>query len=350
MKTVWIALVALAAAACSTRSGEAEAHGASAAVEPALAPIAIPHGEGGVGFDELRYSPRLGRVLVPAGGTGQLVLVDPATGALETVAGFGHAARYSGGHGDGTTSCDEGPACLFAIDRTAKVLAVVDPVAKRISSTVALAGAPDYVRYVAATNEVWVTEPDSDQLEIFSLSDAQPPVATHTAFVRTPGGPESLVIDTQRGRAYTHQWEGMTLAIDVAQRTIVGRWPNGCGGSRGIALDVARGLLFVACAEGVAAVLDVKSDGRVLSKTDTGSGVDIVDYDATLGHFYLPSASDASLAIFGVSTAGELALLGKLQTTKHSSCVVTDGAGRLFVGDPAAGRVLALRDTYPASR
>ena len=39
-----------------------------------------------------------------------------------------------------------------------------------------LAGSPDYVRFVAATNEVWVTEPDKDGIEIFALSNAKPPV------------------------------------------------------------------------------------------------------------------------------------------------------------------------------
>ena len=74
-------------------------------------------------------------------------------------------------------------------------LEVVDPAKGTIVAGAPLAGSPDYVRYVAATNEVWVTEPDKDGIEIFTLSDAKPPVPAHKAFLAIPGGPESLVID-----------------------------------------------------------------------------------------------------------------------------------------------------------
>jgi hypothetical protein len=53
---------------------------ASNAEQPDSA-IQIPGGSAGIGFDDLRYSPSLKRVLVPAGRTGMFVLIDPRTGS-----------------------------------------------------------------------------------------------------------------------------------------------------------------------------------------------------------------------------------------------------------------------------
>ena len=55
-----------------------------------------------------------------------------------------------------------------------------------------LASGPDYVRFVEATGEVWVTEPDEDRLEVFNLPASGIPKPSHAAFLKIDGGPESL--------------------------------------------------------------------------------------------------------------------------------------------------------------
>src|SRR5205814_4400076 len=66
----------------------------------------------------------------------------------------------------------DGNGFLFVTDRTAGELDVVDPHANQIVGSTALASQSDYVRFAAATNELWVSEPSSSRLEIFSLSNA----------------------------------------------------------------------------------------------------------------------------------------------------------------------------------
>jgi hypothetical protein len=349
---LFAAALVLLAGSChdSATAGEgAQPKAISSSTAPAPETIPLPSGEGGIGLDDLRYSPALRKVLAPAGRTGNLDLVDPSTGAVTIISGFGATGSYAGGHGDGTTSVDEGAGYLFAIDRTSKKVDVVDPVKRSIVSAAALAADPDYVRYVSAANELWVTEPDAEQIEVFRLTSGTPPVPEHAAVIAVPGGPESLVIDTKRGRGYTHLWEGTTLAIDVHLRSIVGRWANGCSGSRGIALDEGRGFLFVGCAEGRAVVLDVDHDGKELSRAATGEGVDIIDYDARRAHLYFPAAKSATLTILGVSAHGELSVLGTFPAAKGSHCATTDDDGHVFVGDPKAGRLLRVLDPFPAS-
>ncbi len=268
---------------------------AGGAVLPAL-PVALPGGAGGIGFDDLGFAPALGKLLVPAGRTGNLDLIDTASRQIVAIAGFSSQGTFAKGHGEGTTSADFGRGLIFATDRTAKQLVVVDPATRTIVARAGLAGSPDYVRWVAPTGEVWVTQPDSDRIEIFALPAAGPPVPVHKAFVATPGGPESLVVDAARRRAYTHLWKSATLAIDLDTRAIAARWPNRCADSRGIALDARRGLLFAGCAEGKAVVLDVLHGGAV----------------------------------------------------RDTLCVVADDRHQAWVCDPGQGRLLLVDDTLPA--
>lgn len=313
---------------------------------PPSAVVPLPDGGPGIGFDDLRYAPALGRLLVPAGRTGRLDLVDPATKAVTSVEGFAAKKEYGGGHDDGVTSADEGNGWVFATDRTALRLDVVDPAARKIVASAKLAGSPDYVRFVETTSEVWVTEPDKERIEIFRLSGARPPVPSHEAFVAVPGGPESLVVDPKGGRAWTHLWQGRTVVLDVRKREILATWPNGCKGSRGIALDPERGHLFAGCAEGKAVVL-AATTGKELSSASAGSGVDIIDYDPKISHLYLPGGRSATMAVLSVSAAGKLTLLGEVPTAAGSHCVAADGNRNIFVCDPRAGRLLAFRDSFP---
>src|SRR5215213_563717 len=163
---------------------------------PATLPIPLPAGEGGIGFDDLVFAPALGKLLVPAGRTGNLDLIDPVSRQIFPIAGFSSQGKFVQGHGEGTTSADAGRGLIFAIDRTARKLLVIDPATRRTVARADLASSPDYVRWVEPTGEVWVTEPDKDRIEIFSLPASGNPVPAHKEFVTVAGGPESLIVDT----------------------------------------------------------------------------------------------------------------------------------------------------------
>ena len=311
----------------------------------AQAPVEIPGGAPGIGFDDLQFAPALKKILAPAGRAGVLALVDPGTRAVSVIAGFSAKKDYGGGHDDGVTSADAGKGWIFATDRTSLLLDVVDPASAKIVSSAKLSGSPDYVRFVETTGELWVTEPDKERIEIFRLSEARPPVPAHDAFVPVLGGPESLVVDAKSGRAYTHLWNGKTSVVDVRKRVVAATWPNGCKGSRGIALDPARGFLFAGCSEGKAVVLEAAT-GKELSSFSAGNGVDIIDYDPRSSHLYLPGGKSATMAVLGVSPEGKLSRLGEVKTAPRAHCVATDGNGNVFVCDPDGGRLLYFRDTF----
>ncbi|HEY4231334.1 MAG TPA: hypothetical protein VGO79_14285 [Thermoanaerobaculia bacterium] len=317
----------------------------SPAPPPGGVAVELPGGSAGIGFDDLQFSSRLGRVLAPGGRTGRLFLVDPKTLAVSFIEGFSPSQTFGGGHGEGITSVSEGENRLFVTDRTARALLVVDPASRRISARAKLAASPDYVRYVAPTREVWVTEPDADQIEVFRLAASVDEPPAHAALIPIRNGPESLVIDATRGRAYTHLWEAETLAIDLKSRSVAARWKNRCEGSRGIALDEPKGFLFAGCSEGRAVVLDAGHDGKILGDLKTeAAGVDIIDYDRALRHLYLPGAKSASTVFLAVGEDGSLRRLRAVPSPAGAHCVVSDQAGRVYVCDPKAGRLLAVPD------
>lgn len=322
------------------------------AVLPSLAradptTVSLPGTPPGIGFDDLRYSPALRRVLVPSGRTGRLNLIDPSTLVVESIRGFSAVAAYGGGHDDGPTSVEEALGKLYVTDRTAGTLVAVDAKSAKLGLAVKLAAEPDYVRFVPGVKELWVTEPSADQIEIFALSADGTPSAVVTIPVKN--GPESLVIDSVRGRAYTHRWQNSTVVLDTRTRRVVAEWPNGCKASRGIALDEQRGWLFSGCSEGTVSVLDVVHGGAILSQVQEGSGFDVMGYNSRLGHLYLAGTECSCLVLLGLDSKGRLSLLERLKAPSSTHCVTADELGNAWVCDPEGGRLLRVEDHHPST-
>lgn len=345
--------------ACQGRPGEATqgqspAHAGStakpqnaAAVPSATARSFRLTASGGIGFDDLLFSPELHAMLAPGGGTGCVNLFDSATLGKTELCQVSPGGSYAGGHGEGTTSADAGAGFVFAIDRNTQSVKVVDPRTAEVLAAAPLAGGPDYVRWIESVREIWVTEPDREQVEVFALSTGSRPELRRVSAIPVKGGPESLVVDASKGRAFTHLWEGRTVAIDVAKHTTGAPFTNGCRGSRGIALDSKNGLLFTGCAEGSATVVDVDHGGLLLSRVEVASGVDIIAVNLGLRHVYVPSASDGSVAVLGVSRRGVLQRVGELRAAKGAHCVASDDQGRVWTCAPDTGSLLVFDDTFP---
>lgn len=327
---------------------------AGPAAAPPSAPtesIALPDGARGIGFDDVQYGPGLKRILVPAGRTGRLVVIDPATKAMTSIGGFSSTTSFKGGHGEGTTSAaelDGAAGLVVAIDRGSRTLKIADVKRSVIVASVKLAAGPDYVRVVPGTREVWVTEPSRKTIEVFRTDTAGTRLS-HVTDIAVPDGPESLVIDAVRRRAYSHTWTEQSFAIDLDAHKLLSAWPNGCRQSRGIALDEKRGFLFAGCAEGKATVVDLRTS-KVVSAADAGADIDSIGFGAALGHLYVPGGGSADLSIFGVSSAGKLTLLAKAPTAADAHTAAFDPFTRtVFVAAPARGAVLAIHDRFPSS-
>src|SRR5438105_2300531 len=207
------------------------------------AAIALPGAPKDLHLDDLLYAHSLRMLVVPGAETRSLYLVA-ADESVTQVSPFPPA-----GGGGGITSADEGVGLLFATDRTSRTVYVIDAAKRVVVGSATLSAGPDYVR--SAPGEIWVTEPRAEQIEVFRLDGTTPRPA---AVIKVRGGPESLVVDARRGRAYTNLWKDGTVELDLRSHAVLRTLPNGCGGSRGI--DRRRARIFVGCREGKAVGLD----------------------------------------------------------------------------------------------
>jgi hypothetical protein len=364
MRLASCALVPLAIAACSSSSGPiADAlinnqaddpcdpgsggisGGSLPPVDAGSVPVTLPGAPPGIGLDDIRFSATLSQILVPAGRTGNLDFVDPSSEVVAPVGGFSSSPNYvSGDDSFGVTSADEGGGIVYATDRTSQKLTVVDGHSHQVMATAPLAGTPGYVRYVAPTNEVWVTEPPAT-IEIFTLplNESMPP--TSAAKLAVPAA-ESLAVDATNGLALTNG-NASTYAIDVTKRMVTRTWSNGCKTARGLAVDSANGWVMVACEGGLVSVLDEKTGNKTIGGVTIGSGLDQMSYDAATLRLYAPSPNAAAMAVIHLdSKSGMPTVLGSVDTPRQSHCVVAAGGRELFVCAPGTGQLLFVNDPF----
>jgi DNA-binding beta-propeller fold protein YncE len=305
------------------------------------AAVTLPGGPP-VGMDYLAYDAATNRIWVPAGNTGNVDVVDVATGKVTVISGLATApARRPGRPRMGPSSAAVADGVVWIGDRADDQLAAFDAKTLAPRGTQRLPTMPDGLQYVGRTRELWVTTPGARAITIVGLAGKAPgPVGTLALY----GEPEGYAIDEGRGVFYTNlEDKDETLAIDVATRKIAARWPAGCGGDgpRGLALDVARRWLFVACTNG-ARVLDLARNGKSIGRLETGGGVDNLAYDPARRTLFIASGKDGTLVIARVGDDGGLQASAPLPTAKGARSVIVDARGTAYVQDPLGGRLLIV--------
>jgi DNA-binding beta-propeller fold protein YncE len=293
------------------------------------AAIALPGAQPGLALDDLLFARSLRMLVVPGAQTRSLYFVAHDD-SVTRLSPFAPASD-----GEGVTSVDEGGGMLFATDRTTRTLYVIDPAKRTAVATAPLAAAPDYVRFVRG--EVWVTEPRAAQIEAFRLDGVEP---KQVAIIKVPGGPESLVVDAEHGRAYTNLWKDATVALDIARHAVLRTSSNGCADSRGIDVDARHARVFVGCREGKVVVLDAATGNVVASRFVDVDGVDIIAFDGE--RLFVPGARSGTMAIVHVGDDGSLNPEQRVPTAEGAHCVAVDGRGGAYVCDPRGGRVLHI--------
>lgn len=337
--------ICAAALVCALAALAAPGSARAAERAPAVVPVALPGASAHAGFDDMGYVAALNRIVVPGGDTGTLYLISPGTDTAFRIAQVAPAGAPKGRRDAGTTSAAYAHGYFIASDHADQSLAIVNGANSKVVKRVRLAAGSDYVRYLSGAGQVWVTEPEAHQIQVFDADfKGKMPALTPVGTISVPGGPEALVVDEQTGRAYTNLWKSDTLVIDVRSRKVVARWPNGCEGSRGLALAPAEHLLFVGCTEGNAVALNLAANGAVAASAPTGAGVDIIAWNPALKHLYVPGARSATLTILALGPGRHLHPVATVPTAEGAHCVATDGRNKAYVCDPLHGRVLAVTD------
>jgi hypothetical protein len=294
--------------------------------------VALPGAARGIDFDDIVYSARLGRVLVPARASG-LYSIDPRTD---------HAARL--GRLRAADSVDEGRGLVFVGEREQQTIDVLDPRSGKVVESIATAAPPDYVRYVTAAGQLWVTEPAASPsgIEIFALP-ADRAAPRRVGFVPVPGGPEGLTWSDRTGSAYTHAGPDL-VRVDLASRQVNARWATGCDGTHGFPrVDERQGFLLASCTDAGKVVLMDLETGRRLGSYSVGGGEALPAYSPSAQHFYVRSDPGDALATLAPSRRG-LRLVSNVRVPSVGHCLTADSVGHYWTCDADQGRILGFDD------
>jgi outer membrane protein assembly factor BamB len=287
--------------------------------------------DSGIGMDYIVFDPQTHTVWVPAGNTGAVDVIDPATGKVRQVTGFPTAEMGSGDRKRvvGPSSATVGNGVVYIGSRGDSTVCAVNPktLVKGICHKVD--SMPDGLAYVAGTKEVWVTTPRDKSIRILDAA-----TLAEKAKLTFEGNPEGFAVDGKRGRFYTNMEDkDLTLAIDLTSHKTVATWKPACGedGPHGLRVDEKAGQLFVACSTR-AEVLDVAHDGAVLSSIDTGDGVDDIDYSDATHLLYVGAAKAAILTVAHADANGKLVIVAKVPTHAGSRNAAVTNHGEVFLG------------------
>jgi DNA-binding beta-propeller fold protein YncE len=308
-------------------------------------PLALPGAAAPVALDYLFSEPERARIWVPAGGSGSVDVFDPTTHAFTRIEGFKTAERE--GHGKkrvvGPSSGSVGQGVAYIGNRATDEVCEVALQTLELGVCLKLPSSPDGVEYVAATHEVWVTTPRTQSLTLLDASKVGS--LKLNGSIKLDGEPEGYAVDEARGLFLTNlEDKGSTLTIDLRSHALKDTWHPSCGsdGPRGLALDSSRGLLLVACTDHVQ-VLDMVHGGALLSRLDTGGGLDNLDFVPQTALLYAASAKAAQLTVARVGDHGELTVVATGETAAGARNAVADASGNAYVADSQGARLLLLR-------
>ena len=313
-----------------TESHPGGSHGASSSVRTLPLP---DDNKGDVSMDYIAYDPSTNSVWVPGGNTGAVDIVDAASGKVRQIPGI-PTKEVEGRNGKrvlGPTAVSIGEGVVYIGNRGDSSVCAYDSRTLMRGACGHLDAVPDGVAYVAPTKEVWVTTPGEKGIRVLDSKTLE-----QKAKLTFDGNPEGYAVDPVRGRFYTNMEDlDRTLAIDLKTQKTVATWNPSCGkeGPHGLGLDAKAGHLFVACST-LAEVLDVGHDGAVISKIDTGDGVDDIHYEPATHLLYVGAANVAKLTIARADDRGHLAIVAQVPTQEgaRNATVAKDGTVYLAHG------------------
>ncbi len=290
-----------------------------------------------VGIDYVAFDSTTGRLWVPSGGSGRIDVIDVKSREVTSIGD--QPTKAHGTWVAGASSASVGDGVVFVGNRASSSICRFDAKSLAAKGCVTLASSPDGVLWVPNTREVWVTLPELNSLAVLSTTG---PALAVAATIKLEGSPEGYALDAKRGLFYTNLEDGnQSLAIDVKTRKIKTTSKLDCGerGPRGVAVDVERNQVFVACTNGLR-VLD--GSGHVLSSIETGEGVDNIDYLAETHTVLVASGKAALLSAVEVSAKGEAKLKATYPTAPGCRTVLSTSTEVAWLPDSRGHRVVRL--------
>jgi hypothetical protein len=304
-------------------------------------------GTGDVSMDYIAFDPSTNSLWVPGGNTGAVDVVDVATGKVRQIPNLPTAQVQARGGTRvlGPSGVSIGDGVVYIGNRGGSEVCAFNSRSLARVACQHLDSRPDGVAYVAPTKEVWVTTPGEQGIRILDAT-----TLVQKTKLTFPGNPEGYAVDAKRGRFYTNlEDKDRTVAIDLKTHETVATWNPACGGGgpHGLGVDVAAGHLFIGC-DALAEVMNVGGDGAVLSKVDTGDGVDDIHYESPTHLLYVGAARAATLTVARVDSTGKLATVAQVPTQNGARNGVVTKDGTVYLAHGGGVKLPALVVVSPA--
>jgi len=304
---------------------------------------------GDVSMDYIAYDPSTNSIWVPGGNTAVVDVVDAGTGKVRQIPGFAtsEVTVRGGTRVLGPTAVSIGEGVVYIGNRGDSGVCAFNSGSLARMACGHLDSRPDGVVYVAPTKEVWVTTPGDKSIRVLDGKTLE-----QKAKLTFEGNPDGYAVDARRNRFYTNMEDkDRTLAIDLTSHKTIATWNPSCGkdGPHGLAVDAPTGHLFVACST-LAEVLDAGRDGAVLSKVDTGDGVDDINYVPATHLLYVGAARAAKLTIARADDKGQLSVVAQVPTREGARNGVVGKDGTVFLAHSGLAKLSALVVVSPGGK
>jgi hypothetical protein len=188
---------------------------------------------------------------------------------------------------------------------------------------------------------VWVTAPHDKT--IFVLDVSNPGTPKLAGNFKVEGQPEGYAVDDAHGVFYTNLEDtDRTLKVDIKTHRVLATWMPSCGedGPKGLAFEPAGQVLIVACPDHIEA-MDATA-GKIVSKLDTGAGVDNIDYVPSQRLVYVGAAGAGTLTVAHVEKTGTLKETARRTTAKGARNAVATEDGVAYLANGPAGTVVVV--------
>ena len=310
--------------------------------------LALPdNGTGDVSMDYIAFDAATNSLWVPGGNTGAVDVVDVTTSKVRQIPSLptSQVEARGGTRVLGPSGVSIGEGVVYIGNRGGSDVCAFNARTLARVACAHLDSAPDGVAYVAPMKEVWVTTPGEQSIRVLDATTLM-----QKAKLTFPGNPEGYAVDAKRGRFYTNlEDKDRTVAIDLKTHATVATWNPACGGGgpHGLALDVVAGHLLIGC-DAIAEVMNVGGDGAVLSKVDTGDGVDDINYAPATHLLYVGAARAAKLTIARADDAGKLTIVTQVATQNGARNGVVTKDGTVFLAHGGGVKLPALVVVSPA--
>ena len=233
----------------------------------------------------------------------------------------------------------------YVSDGRDSTVTVFDLKTLAVVSRLKVTGPPDAILYEPATRRVFTfnhRSGDATALDAVTLAVLGTiPLGEEPEFATSDG----------KGRVFVNlEGPSQLVALDARALAVTGRWPLApCAEPTGMAIDRARGRLFVGCGNRLMAVVDASS-GAVVQTLPIGAGCDGTAYDAGTGLAFA-SAGDGTITVVQPAANGRHAVAATVATQRGARTMAVDPrTHRLYTATAEFGPAPAATADNPRPR